>query len=64
MDKNINNWEMRDEGATLLHYWKQNTKLCDTIKHKIVQGLPDPNSDVDYCKTCSILIVNEFNKII
>lgn len=56
-----NNWQMISDGTTLLHYRKDNVKLCDTIIHSINQIAPQPNSELEYCTACCF-IMSDLNK--
>ncbi len=69
---NMEKWEMRSEGCKLLHYWNDNSqKLCNTIKHNIVQTAPPKGEwtscgiitgSPDYCTACMTLITEILNK--
>lgn len=56
------NWQMISDGSIFLHYYKDNVKLCDSLKHNIRQIPPQPNTELEYCTACGILIRDEFNK--
>lgn len=67
MDVKVNqeNWEVRSEGCKLLHYWNGKTKLCNTIKHNIMQTAPPKGQATtwgiiilppDFCTACLTLI--------
>lgn len=57
---NIYNYKIIDEGATLLHYQKDNVKLCNSVKHNIKQLPPQPQSELDYCTACAFIIEYNF----
>ncbi len=59
----MDNWKIIDEGTCLLHYWGNNKiRLCDTVRHNIMQLPPLPHSDTDSCTACAVLIETKLNQ--
>lgn len=53
----MDNWQIIGDGGMFLHFGKDNIRLCDTVKHNIMQAAPSQlESDVRVCTACSILI--------
>lgn len=59
----VENWEMRDEECTLLHFWNGNVKLCSTIKHYIHQAAPPTgkydHKNAQHCTACLRFMQNK-----
>ncbi len=57
----MDNWELKDEGATLLHFWNGSTKLCDSVKNPMIYQEPPPIRRADHCTVCKMLMQKIIN---